>query len=325
MPTTILVVGGAGYIGTHMVKRLLEEGLMVVTLDDLSTGHRALLPGGDLVVGSLGDARLLDSIFRRYAVAAVMHFAAFAQVGESAADPLRYYRNNVTGTVELLAAMIRGRITCFIFSSSAAVYGEPEAVPIPETHPLQPTNPYGATKQIVENMLKDCDAAHGLKSICLRYFNAAGADPAGGIGERHIPETHLIPLVLRAALDPSQPVSILGSDYPTPDGTAVRDYIHVNDLVEAHMLALRALLDGCGSAVYNLGNSRGYSVKEVIETARSVTGRPIAVKAAARRSGDPAVLVADSSRIRRELDWKPAFQQLETIIQTAWRWHRRQA
>jgi len=325
MPTTILVVGGAGYIGTHMVKRLLEEGLRVVTLDDLSTGHRALLPGGDLVVGGLGDARLLDGIFRRYAVAAVMHFAAFAQVGASVADPLRYYRNNVADTVELLAAMIRGRITRFIFSSSAAVYGEPEAVPIPETHPLQPTNPYGATKQIVENMLKDCDAAHGLKSIRLRYFNAAGADPAGGIGERHIPETHLIPLVLRAALDPSQPVSIMGSDYPTPDGTAVRDYIHVNDLVEAHMLALRALLDGCGSAVYNLGNSRGYSVKEVIETARSVTGRPIAVKAAARRSGDPAVLVADSSRIRRELDWKPAFQQLETIIQTAWRWHRNEA
>jgi len=325
MPTTILVVGGAGYIGTHMVKRLLEEGVRVVTLDDLSTGHRALLPGGDLVVGGLGDARLLDGIFRRYAVAAVMHFAAFAQVGASVADPLRYYRNNVADTVELLAAMIRGRITRFIFSSSAAVYGEPEAVPIPETHPLQPTNPYGATKQIVENMLKDCDAAHGLKSIRLRYFNAAGADPAGGIGERHIPETHLIPLVLRAALDPSQPVSIMGSDYPTPDGTAVRDYIHVNDLVEAHMLALRALLDGCGSAVYNLGNSRGYSVKEVIETARSVTGRPIAVKAAARRSGDPAVLVADSSRIRRELDWKPAFQQLETIIQTAWRWHRNEA
>jgi len=325
MPTTILVVGGAGYIGTHMVKRLLEEGLRVVTLDDLSTGHRALLPGGDLVVGGLGDARLLDGIFRRYAVAAVMHFAAFAQVGASVADPLRYYRNNVADTVELLAAMIRGRITRFIFSSSAAVYGEPEAVPIPETHPLQPTNPYGATKQIVENMLKDCDAAHGLKSIRLRYFNAAGADPAGGIGERHIPETHLIPLVLRAALDPSQPVSIMGSDYPTPDGTAVRDYIHVNDLVEAHMLALRALLDGCGSAVYNLGNSRGYSVKEVIETARSVTGRPIAVKAAARRSGDPAVLVADSSLIRRELDWKPAFQQLETIIQTAWRWHRNEA
>ena len=325
MPTTILVVGGAGYIGTHMVKRLLEEGLRVVTLDDLSTGHRALLPGGDLVVGGLGDARLLDGIFRRYAVAAVMHFAAFAQVGASVADPLRYYRNNVADTVELLAAMIRGRITRFIFSSSAAVYGEPEAVPIPETHPLQPTNPYGATKQIVENMLKDCDAAHGLKSIRLRYFNAAGADPAGGIGERHIPETHLIPLVLRAALDPSQPVSIMGSDYPTPDGTAVRDYIHVNDLVEAHMLALRALLDGCGSAVYNLGNSRGYSVKEVIETARSVTGRPIAVKEAARRSGDPAVLVADSSLIRRELDWKPAFQQLETIIQTAWRWHRNEA
>ncbi|MDH5298367.1 MAG: UDP-glucose 4-epimerase GalE [Desulfobulbaceae bacterium] len=322
---TLLVVGGAGYIGSHMVAMLLAAGWQVIVLDDLSTGHRDLLPGGTLVEGNLGDAALLDRIFAAHPIDAVMHFAAFSLVGESVAHPLKYYRNNLARTVTLLEAMVRHRVRRFIFSSTAAVYGEPEEIPIAETHPCRPTNPYGATKIGVERMLADCDQAHGLKSVSLRYFNAAGAHASGTMGERHNPESHLIPLVLQVATGERQEIKIFGTDYPTGDGTCLRDYVHVDDLARAHMLALEALLAGEGSAVYNLGNSRGYSVREVIETARRVTGRAIPVVETERRPGDPAVLVAASEKIRGQLGWQPRYEELSTIIATAWRWHQAEA
>ena len=321
---TILVVGGAGYIGSHMVKVLLKADRQVVVLDDLSTGFRKLLLGGKFIQGNLGNPDILDRIFSDHRIDAVMHFAAFSQVGESVRQPLKYYRNNVANTLELLGALIRHNVKRFIFSSTAAVYGEPSQVPILEDSPLQPTNPYGTTKAAVEGMLADCDKAYDLRYISLRYFNAAGADPEGLIGESHDPETHLIPLTLKAAAGDLAHVSIFGTDYPTPDGTCIRDYIHVDDLARAHMLALEALMAGAGSTVYNLGNSKGYSVKEVIETASKVTGLPIPAIEDDRRPGDPAVLVAGSDRIKKELGWRPKFENLETIIQTAWDWHRRQ-
>ena len=321
----ILVVGGAGYIGAHMVNALLRANYEVVTLDNLSTGHRDLVPGGALVVGNLGDNGLLDHIFSNHRIDAVMHFAAYSLVGESVANPLKYYRNNVAQTVELLDAMVRHSIDYFIFSSTAAVYGEPRKTPIKEDHPCNPTNPYGATKIAVENMLKDCDAAYGLKFVALRYFNAAGADPSGKLGERHDPETHLIPSILKVAAGERQHVKIFGDNYPTPDGTCLRDYIHVNDLTQAHMLALEALFEGKESAVYNLGNSKGYSVLEVINAARKVTGHSITAVSAEPRPGDPAMLVASSEKIRSELGWQPSLEDLETIIKTAWLWHQKTA
>jgi UDP-glucose 4-epimerase len=254
-----------------------------------------------------------------------MHFAAYSLVGESVANPLKYYRNNVAQTVELLDAMVRHSIDYFIFSSTAAVYGEPRKTPIKEDHPCNPTNPYGATKIAVENMLKDCDAAYGIKFVALRYFNAAGADPSGKLGERHDPETHLIPSILKVAAGERQHVKIFGDNYPTPDGTCLRDYIHVNDLTQAHMLALEALFEGKESAVYNLGNSKGYSVLEVINAARKVTGHSITAVSAEPRPGDPAMLVASSEKIRSELGWQPSLEDLETIIKTAWLWHQKTA
>lgn len=322
---TILVVGGAGYIGSHMVKELLAEGCHTVTLDDLSTGYRDLVAGGDFIEGSLGDGALLERVFSEYRIDAVMHFAAFSLVGESVVNPLKYYRNNLARTVELLDAMIRHGVKRFIFSSTAAVYGEPDQVPITESHPCRPTNPYGATKLAVERLLHDCDAGHGLKYVSLRYFNAAGAHGSGTIGEKHHPESHLIPLILKVATGERQNISIFGTDYPTPDGTCLRDYIHVNDLCRAHMLALEALLAGRESAVYNLGNSTGYSVREVIAICRKVAGHPIPAVEAERRAGDPAVLVASSDKIRNELGWQPKFENLQTIIETAWNWQKRQA
>ena len=298
---TILVVGGAGYIGSHMVLDLLEHGFEVVVLDDLSTGYRDLVLGGTFIEGRLDDEQLLDTLFAERKIDAVMHFAAFSLVGESVANPLKYYRNNVAATAVLLDAMARHGVKRFIFSSTAAVYGEPDAVPITEEHPCLPTNPYGATKLAVERMLKDCDNAYGLHYISLRYFNAAGAHESGKIGERHQPETHLIPLVLKVATGECENISIFGTDYPTSDGTCIRDYIHVNDLTQAHLLALEALMDGAASAVYNLGNSKGHSVREVIELARKVTGHAIPAIEAERRPGDPAVLVAGSDKIRQEL------------------------
>jgi UDP-glucose 4-epimerase len=320
----ILVVGGAGYIGAHMVRQLVNDGWEVVILDNLSTGNRRLVRSGEFVQGSLGDPKLLDRLFKKHAFDAVMHFAAFSQVGESMNQPLMYYRNNMAETVALLEAMLRHDVKRFIFSSTAAVYGEPVAIPITEEHPCAPTNPYGNTKLAVEHMLADCDAAYGLKYTALRYFNAAGADDSAEIGELHDPETHLIPIVLQAAAGQIEHIQVFGSDYPTTDGTCIRDYVHVNDLARAHLLALDALLGDGESAIYNLGSSNGYSVKEVIAKAQVVTGKNIPVIKAPRRSGDPAILVASSEKIKHDLGWNPVYGDLETIIRTAWNWHQRQ-
>ncbi len=317
----ILVAGGCGYIGTHMVKALIAAGHHPITLDNLSTGHRDLLPGGEFIAGDIGDTALLDDIFASQRIDAVMHFAAFIEVGESIADPLKYYGNNVARTANLLKAMIRHEVKRCIFSSSAAVYGEPDYTPIDEDHPLNPTSPYGETKLWVEKMLAACDRAYGLRAVVLRYFNAAGADESGTIGERHEPESHLIPLVLEVARGKREHIKVFGVDYPTPDGTCIRDYIHVNDLVSAHLAAIDALMDGAGSGVYNLGNSRGVSVREVIDTAARVSGRPVPMVEDRRRPGDPAILVAGSTRIRRDLNWQPRFESLEEIVRTAWKWH----
>jgi UDP-glucose 4-epimerase len=321
----ILVAGGAGYIGSHMVKHLLSNGYEVLVLDDLSKGHGDAVPYDLLVRGNIGDARLLDTLFSTHSIVAVMHFAAFIEVGESVRDPEKYYRNNFSNTLTLLHAMRRHRVPHFIFSSTAAVYGNPVQVPIRENHPLAPINPYGASKAMVEQALRDFDHAYGLRSMILRYFNAAGADPEGELGERHSPETHLIPLVLDAAAGARDAISIFGEDYNTVDGTCIRDYVHVADLCQAHRLALDALLRGASSNIYNLGNGRGFSVREVIETAAEVTGTTIPHRLAPRRPGDPPRLVADSTKVKRELGWKPAYADLATVIHHAWNYRQRHA
>ena len=322
---TLLVVGGAGYIGSHMVLDLLRADYSVVTLDNLSRGHRDLLPGGDFFQGDLGNPADLDTVFSKHSIQAVMHFAAFSLVGESVEKPLLYYRNNVANTITLLEAMQRHGIRHFIFSSTAAVYGEPRQTPITEDHPCSPTNPYGASKLAVERLLHDTANATGMSFCILRYFNAAGADASGNIGERHQPESHLIPLVLQVATGERDSISLFGEDYPTPDGTCLRDYVHVSDLTRAHLLALEALLKGAGNAIYNLGNSTGYSVKQVIDTAREITAHPIPAVTAERRAGDPAILIADSSHIREQLGWRPEYESLEAIIRSAWVWHQKEA
>lgn len=316
---SVLVVGGAGYIGSHMVKHLLRQGCDVVTYDNLSTGYRDAVLGGQFVLGDLADQAALETLFSTHRFDGVLHFASFIQVGESVKEPAKYYENNVTNTLNLLNAMVKHDVRRFIFSSTAAVYGEPQYVPIDETHPRQPINPYGKTKWMVEQILEDYDRAYGLKSIALRYFNAAGADPEGELGERHEPETHLIPLVLQAASGRRPHISVFGRDYDTPDGTCIRDYIHVTDLAEAHWLALQRLLAGADSAAYNLGNGNGFSVQEVIDAAQKVTLRKIAVNDSPRREGDPARLVANSQAARNALNWQPARHDLDTIIQDAWR------
>ena len=316
----ILVVGGAGYIGSHMVKRLLEHGHAPVTLDDLSTGHRDAVLGGAFEQGSLADTERLDELLRRHRFDAVMHFASFIQVGESVRAPGKYYRNNVVNTLNLLDAMVRHNVRRFVFSSSAAVYGEPERVPIDESHPKRPVNPYGRTKWMVEQALEDYDRAHGLRSVSLRYFNAAGADPSGALGERHEPESHLIPLVLQAASGRRAQVEVYGRDYPTADGTCVRDYIHVADLCAAHLLALDHLDRTDASAAFNLGNGAGFSVQQVIDAAQAVTGKRLNVADRPRRDGDAAVLVADAALARRVLGWQPQYADLETILRHAWQW-----
>jgi len=318
----ILVVGGAGYIGSHMVKRLLEHGHAPVTLDDLSTGHRDAVLGGAFEQGSLADTERLDELLRRHRFDAVMHFASFIQVGESVRAPGKYYRNNVVNTLNLLDAMVRHDVRRFVFSSSAAVYGEPERVPIDESHPKRPVNPYGRTKWMVEQALEDYDRAHGLRSVSLRYFNAAGADPSGALGERHEPESHLIPLVLQAASGRRAQVEVYGRDYPTADGTCVRDYIHVADLCAAHLLALDHLDRTDASAAFNLGNGAGFSVQQVIDAAQAVTGKRLNVVDRPRRDGDAAVLVADAALARRVLGWQPQYADLDTILRHAWQWER---
>ncbi|MEN6521193.1 MAG: UDP-glucose 4-epimerase GalE [Armatimonadota bacterium] len=318
----ILVTGGLGYVGSHAVKHLMDQGRRVVCLDDLSFGHTGASSGSEVVIGSIGDTELLKSVFAKYPIDAVMHFAAFADVGESVKDPQKYYVNNIQNSLTLIQEMLAAGVKRMIFSSTAAVFGEPEVVPIPEDHPKDPTNPYGRSKLMLERILTEYDHAYGLKWTALRYFNASGADTSGLIGEDHKPEHHLIPLVLDVALGKRDNIAIFGTDWPTPDGTCVRDYVHVTDLAQAHLLALEALESGASSDVYNMGNGSGYSVKEVITVAEEVTGKKIAAVDAPRRAGDPARLVASSDKIKKQLGWKPRYAELKTIIETAWQWHR---
>jgi UDP-glucose 4-epimerase len=321
----VMVVGGAGYIGSHMVKMLLATGHEVVTFDNLSSGHRDAVLGGEFVMGDLADPAQLDAAFRVHQPQAVMHFASFIQVGESVRRPDMYYRNNVSNTLNLLDKMVEYKVGVFIFSSTAAVFGEPDYVPIDEAHPNRPVNPYGRSKWMIEQVLQDYDRAFGLKSVCLRYFNAAGADPEGQLGERHDPETHLIPLILQAASGRRPEIQVFGRDYDTPDGTCIRDYIHINDLCSAHLLALQHLANQGESRCFNLGNGAGFSVQEVIDTVQQVTGRPVRVVDGPRRPGDPARLVADSTLARRELGWQPVYVELRDIVAHAWGWEQKQA
>jgi UDP-glucose 4-epimerase len=319
----ILVTGGAGYIGSHVVKRLGERGYGILVYDNLSQGHREMVTGGRFIEGDLSEPVRLEGLLREHGVTAVMHFAAHSLVGESEVDPQKYYLNNVVNTIHLLDAMLKAGVRRIVFSSSAAVYGEPLGVPIEEDHPTEPTNVYGQTKLIVEHVLKKYTSVYGLEYASLRYFNAAGADEGGALGEDHKPESHLIPLVLDVALGRKEAVTIFGTDYDTPDGTCIRDYIHVNDLAEAHILALESLVGKGRSSVFNLGNGRGFSVREVIRTAERVTGKRIVTMEGNRRQGDPARLVASSVRIMEQLGWRPALADLETIVATAWNFHRR--
>ncbi|MBE2263431.1 MAG: UDP-glucose 4-epimerase GalE [Burkholderiaceae bacterium] len=320
----VLVTGGAGYIGSHACKALDLAGYIPVTFDNLAYGHRSSVRWGPFVHGDILDRAALDAALRAWQPVAVMHFAAFAYVGESVTNPGKYYRNNVAGSLTLLEAMRDAGVGQCVFSSTCATYGVPQAVPIAEDHPQNPINPYGASKLMIERMLHDFDTAHGLRSISLRYFNAAGADPEGETGEAHDPETHLIPLVLDAAAGVRPDVTVFGGDYPTPDGTCIRDYIHVTDLAQAHVLALQALQAGASTTAYNLGNGKGFSVKQVIDAARAVTALNIPVRMGPKRAGDPPELVGNSSRMRTELGWSPQHADLPDIVGTAWRWHQAQ-
>ena len=317
-----LLVGGAGYIGSHVARELARAGHHVTILDDLSKGHREAVGGLELVVGDLGDITLASRVLEEKSIDCVMHFAAFSLVGESVEKPLPYYDNNVGKTTRLLMAMKEKGVTKFVLSSTAAVYGESAKVSIEETDPLIPTNPYGRTKLMIEQILEDAEQAYGMKYASLRYFNAAGADEKGDIGEDHDPETHLIPLVIQAALGQRKSISIFGTDWGTPDGTCIRDYVHVSDLAQAHILAAERLAEGRDSMIYNLGCQTGYSVLEIIQITRQVTGHEIPAVEADRRPGDPERLVASSARIRSELGWKPVYEDPERIIRTAWNWHR---
>jgi UDP-glucose 4-epimerase len=321
----ILVVGGAGYIGSHMVKQLHNQGMEVVTFDSLETGFEDAVRYGTLIKGDLKDSQALEQLFSSNDFDAVMHFASYIQVGESVREPAMYYKNNVSNTLNLLDAMVKHGVKHFVFSSTAAIFGSPSYTPIDEEHPRAPINPYGRSKLMIEQILKDYDHAYGLKSACLRYFNAAGADPEGELGERHDPETHLIPLILQAASGRRPSITIFGTDYDTPDGTCIRDYIHINDLCDAHMLALNKIRNEGNSVRFNLGNGDGYSVKEVLTTAEAVVGKSIPVEYGERRAGDPDRLIADSSRARKELGWNPVYSSLEDIITHAWQWEKKQS
>jgi UDP-glucose 4-epimerase len=325
-PSTILVTGGAGYIGSHAVLALQNAGYRVVVLDNLVYGHRDLVQNVlnvDLIVGHTSDRALLDTLFQTYPIEAVMHFAAYAYVGESVENPAKYYENNVVGTLSLLEAMVAANVNKLVFSSTCATYGLPTTVPMPEEHSQHPINPYGTSKWMVERMLADFDMAYGLKSVCFRYFNAAGADPQARLGEDHNPETHLIPLVLFAALGIRDSVSIFGTDYPTTDGTCVRDYIHVSDLADAHVLGLEYLRQQKTSNVFNLGNGNGFSVREVIDMAKQVTGVDFTVKLGDRRPGDPPMLVGSAQKAKEILHWSPQYADLQSIITHAWQWHQK--
>jgi len=317
----ILVTGGAGYIGSHCVKALRVTGRDVIVYDDLSTGHKQSVQGAPLVRADLRDTRRLEATLRRHKVTSVIHFAAKSLVGESMKDPQLYYDNNVAGTLSLLAAMRGARVGEIVFSSSAATYGEPEKVPITEDAVQKPTNVYGRTKLLMEQILRDFEAAYGLRWMALRYFNVAGADESGEIGEDHRPETHLIPIVFQTLLGQRDHLDLYGTDYPTPDGTCIRDYIHVTDLIDAHLLALKRLESGGLSRAYNLGNGHGFSNREIIQTVERVTGKKVKVTETGRRAGDPAVLVASSERAAAELAWQPQHAQLDEIVASAWRWH----
>lgn len=318
---SILVCGGAGYIGSHMVAELLAQNKEVVILDNFEKGHEDAILGGKIYKGDLRDKSILTKIFTENHIDAVIDFAAYSLVGESMVEPLKYFNNNVYGTITLLEAMKEHGVKYIVFSSTAATYGEPENTPILESDKTIPTNAYGESKLLVEKILKWCDTCYGIKFTVLRYFNAAGAHINGQIGEDHSPETHLIPLILQVALNKRDEIMIFGDNYNTKDGTCVRDYIHVSDLASAHSLALDRLLNGGESRIYNLGNGTGFTVKEVIEVARKVTKHPIPAKIAPRRAGDPAILIASSEKAISELNWKPKFNSLETIIDTAWKWH----
>jgi UDP-glucose 4-epimerase len=319
----ILVTGGAGYIGSHVVKALGEKGHDVLVYDNLSKGFRDAVLHGKLVVGDLADTALLKRTIKDFKPDAVMHFAAFIEVGESVREPLKYYHNNAANTLNLLDAMLENGTAHFVFSSSAAVYGKPETAPIRETEAVKPINPYGWSKAFVETVLEDLSRSTGLRYLALRYFNAAGADPGCGIGERHDPESHLIPLALKAAKGERKSIRIFGADYPTPDGTCIRDYIHVVDLAEAHLRALDHLLNNGASHTLNCGYGHGFSVREVVRAVKKVTGTDFAVEESARREGDPPVLVADNSKIKETLKWKPVHDDLEYIVKTAWEWEKK--
>lgn len=318
---TVLVTGGAGYIGSHAAKTLSGAGYRVMVFDNLAAGHREAVRYGELIEGDIADVEAVRSALRRHEVSAVMHFAAFLDVAESVRDPLRYYRNNVVGALGVLEAMAAESVKYFVLSSTCATYGEPIETPISETHPQKPINAYGETKLAIERALPHIERAHGMRWMALRYFNAAGADPEGEIGEDHSPEIHIIPRAIMAATGAAE-LRVFGDDYPTPDGTCLRDYIHVTDLAVAHLLALEALVDTGRSGAYNLGTGRPHSVREVIDTVGLVIGRPVPWTLAERRDGDPAVLYAAPQKAHSELHWKPSVSDLETIVRTAYEWHR---
>jgi len=322
----ILVTGGAGYIGSHSVLTLQKAGYEVVVLDNLVYGHRDIVDDvlkAKLIVGDTCNPGLLKEIFTEHKIDAVMHFAAYAYVGESVTNPAKYYHNNVLGTLTLLEAMLEANVHNFVFSSTCATYGVPQSIPITEGQPQNPINPYGATKLMIERILKDFDHAYNFRSVCLRYFNASGADPDGMLGEDHNPETHLIPLVLQTALGHRESISIFGTDYDTADGSCIRDYIHVLDIAQAHILALEYLLKDGKSDFFNLGNGNGFSVREVIETARQITGKTIKADACDRRPGDPPALVGSGKKAKTILGWQPQYSNLEDIISHAWQWHKK--
>lgn len=321
----ILIVGGAGYIGSEINKELNKNGYQTVVFDSLVSGHKEAVKWGEFVQGDLGNLEDIREVFKKYSIEAVFNFAAFIEVGESVKDPQKYYFNNLVNTLNLLKVMKEFNVNKIIFSSTAATFGEPKYTPIDEKHPQWPINPYGWTKLMIERVFSDYDTAYGLRYVALRYFNACGANQEADIGENHNPESHLIPLVLDAAIGKRENIKIFGTDYPTPDGTCVRDYIHVEDLASAHLLALKHLLDGGESKQYNLGNGKGFSVREVISAVKKVTGKEFTVVEDIRRPGDPPVLVATSEKIKKELGWTPKYTDIEAIVASAWKWHQKKA